>query len=75
MIFFRRKGSLRREYDEKLVQLLEQQKNEWKRQERMMERSLEPSEDVICHLKITEAKYLYLLKEAKQRKVQVNKLR
>jgi len=75
MIFFRRKGSLRREYDEKLVQLLEQQKNEWKRQEKMMERSLEPSEDVICHLKITEAKYLYLLKEAKHRKVQANRLK
>lgn len=75
MIFFRRKGSLRREYDEKLVQLLEQQKAEWKRQEKMMERSLEPSEDVICHLKITEAKYLYLLKEAKQRRVQVNRLK
>lgn len=75
MIFFRRKGSLRREYDEKLLQLLEQQKDEWKRQEKMMERSLEPSEDVICHLKITEAKYLYLLKEAKQRKVQVHRLK
>lgn len=75
MIFFRRKGSLRREYDKKLLQLLEQQKDEWKRQEKMMERSLEPSEDVICHLKITEAKYLYLLREAKQRKVQVHRLK
>jgi len=74
-MFFRRKGSLRREYDEKLMELLEQQKNEWKRQEDIMGKSLEPSEDVICHFKITEAKYFYLLKEAKKRNVQVHKLK
>ncbi len=44
-------------------------KNEWLRQKRMVEQSVEPSQDVICSLKIAEAKYFFLLKEAKRRPV------
>ncbi|MFX3622524.1 MAG: YaaL family protein [Ectobacillus sp.] len=72
-MFFRRKGYLRREYDEKLIQLLEDIKQDWMRQKRIVEQSVEPSEDVICQLKIAEAKYFYMLKEAKQRQVKMMK--
>ncbi|WP_028401892.1 YaaL family protein [Ectobacillus panaciterrae] len=72
-MFFRRKGYLRREYDEKLVGLLEELKQDWLRQKRIVEQSLEPSEEVLCHLQIAEAKYFYTLKEAKKRRVTMMK--
>ncbi|WP_242225258.1 YaaL family protein [Bacillus cereus group sp. BfR-BA-01380] len=73
-MFFWKKGNLRKEYDEKLIVLLEQVKIEWMRQERIVEQSIEPSEDVLCHLKLAEAKYFYLLKEAKRRPVKMVQL-
>ncbi|MFD3450479.1 YaaL family protein [Microbacteriaceae bacterium 4G12] len=72
-MFFRRKGYLRREYDEKLISLLEELKQEWLRQKRIVEQSIEPSEEVLCYLQLAEAKYFYLLKEAKKRHVQMLK--
>ncbi|MBO9131501.1 YaaL family protein [Bacillus sp. 165] len=68
-MFFRRKGYLRKEFDENLVILLEQLKQEWLREKRIVENSLEPSYEVLCHLSIVEAKYFYMLREAKNRKV------
>lgn len=70
-MFFQKKGKLRKEYDDKLIVLLEKVKNEWLRQKRMIEQSVEPSPDVICSLKIAEAKYFFLLKEAKRRPVKM----
>ena len=70
-MFFQKKGKLRKEYDDKLIVLLEKVKNEWLRQKRMVEQSVEPAQDVICSLKIAEAKYFFLLKEAKRRPVKM----
>ncbi|MED2753577.1 YaaL family protein [Bacillus thuringiensis] len=70
-MFFQKKGKLRKEYDDKLIVLLKKVKNEWLRQKRMVEQSVEPSQDVICSLKIAEAKYFFLLKEAKRRPVKM----
>ncbi|MBE5097577.1 MULTISPECIES: YaaL family protein [Bacillus cereus group] len=70
-MFFQKKGKLRKEYDDKLIVLLEKVKHEWLRQKRMVEQSVEPSQDVICSLKIAEAKYFFLLKEAKRRPVKM----
>ncbi|MGQ0518435.1 DUF2508 family protein, partial [Bacillus sp. D-CC] len=55
----KKKGKLRKEYDDKLIVLLEKVKNEWLRQKRMVEQSVEPSQDVLCSLKIAEAKYCF----------------
>ena len=38
---------------------------------RLVEQSVEPSQDVLCSLKIAEAKYFFLLKEAKRRPVKM----
>ncbi|SFK08157.1 MULTISPECIES: YaaL family protein [unclassified Bacillus (in: firmicutes)] len=73
-MFFQKKKKLRKEYDEKLIGLLEQVKTEWIRQKRIVEQSIEPSEDVLCYLKLAEAKYFYLLKEAKRRPVKMEQL-
>lgn len=70
-MFFQKKGKLRKEYDDKLITVLEKVKNEWLRQKRMVEQSVEPSQDVLCSLKLAEAKYFFLLKEAKRRPVKM----
>jgi Protein of unknown function (DUF2508) len=68
-MLFRRKGLLRKEYDEKLLNQLQRYKDYWQREKLLLERSLDPSEEVICQTKIAEAKYILLLREAKERKV------
>jgi hypothetical protein len=66
-MFFRRKGRLRKEYDEKLLSQLNRFKENWQQEKMLLEKSFDPSEEVICQTKIAEAKYIFLLKEAKQR--------
>ncbi|WP_160726178.1 YaaL family protein [Bacillus sp. USDA818B3_A] len=72
-MFFRRKGRLRKEYDEKLLAQLNRYKIHWQQEKQLLERSFDPSEEVICQTKIAEAKYIFLLREAKQRNVTVFK--
>lgn len=68
-MFFRRKGRLRNDFDEKLLFQLTKYKEAWQQEKLLLERSLDPSEEVICQTKIAEAKYILLLREAKQRNV------
>jgi hypothetical protein len=68
-MFFRRKGRLRKEYDEKLLAQLAHFKHHWQQEKQLLEKSFDPSEEVICQTKIAEAKYIFLLREAKQRNV------
>lgn len=68
-MFFRHKSLLRKEYDEKLLNQLDEYKCYWQQQKLLLDKSFDPSEEVICQTKIAEVKYLFLLKEAKQRKV------
>lgn len=72
-MFFRRKGRLRNEFDEKLLIQLTKYKQAWQQEKLLLERSLDPSEEVICQTKIAEAKYILLLREAKQRNVSLRK--
>ncbi|TWD87910.1 uncharacterized protein DUF2508 [Neobacillus bataviensis] len=72
-MFFRRKGRLRKEYDEKLLTQLNRFKTHWQQEKMLLEKSFDPSEEVICQTKIAEAKYIFLLREAKQRNVTILK--
>ncbi|MEH7548249.1 MULTISPECIES: YaaL family protein [Bacillaceae] len=72
-MFFRRKGRLRKEYDEKLLAQLNRFKTQWQQEKMLLEKSFDPSEEVICQTKIAEAKYIFLLREAKQRNVTILK--
>lgn len=56
---FLRKKTLRREFDEKLTEQLFKQKEEWNRQKKLVEKSLEPSAEVLYELKVAEAKYFF----------------
>ncbi|AZU59830.1 YaaL family protein [Neobacillus mesonae] len=68
-MFFRRKERLRKEFDEKLLFQLNKCKEYWQKEKALLEKSFDPSEEVICQTKIAEAKYIFLLREAKQRKI------
>ncbi|MFC4324334.1 YaaL family protein [Litchfieldia salsa] len=72
-MFFRKKGKLRKEFDEILLHQVESLKDEWMRQKRLIEKSIDPAEDVLNDLRIAESKYFFLLREAKQRKLFLGK--
>lgn len=66
-MFFRRKGKLRRETDQKLWDALNTLKEDWMRNKLLVEKSIDPSVDLLNDLKTSEAKYFYLVREAKVR--------
>ena len=66
-MFYRRKGWLRSEYDEKLLKELESLKQSWTNAKFLLEKSVEPSDDLFMEAKIAEVKYFSLFKEAKHR--------
>lgn len=72
-MFFRRKGRLRQEYDERLLTQLNKFKEQWHQEKLLLEKSFDPSEDVICQTKIMEAKYIFMLREVKQRNITLKK--
>lgn len=71
-MFFRR-SSLRDEFDEKLINRLNAYKHDWQQQTQLLEKSFDPSEEVICETKLAEAKYFFLLKEAKYRNIRIHR--
>ncbi len=72
-MFFRKKGALRREFDEILFNELERVGTLRTNQRNLVNRCFEPSEELITEVKITEAKYYFLLKEAKNRQLKLRK--
>lgn len=72
-MFLRRKGWLRNEFDEKLVSQINRMKNLWDRYNSLNEQSYDPFGEMEIQTKITKAKYLYLLREAKKRNISVLK--
>jgi hypothetical protein len=68
-LLWRRKGWLKKEFDLKLVRELQTMRDEWYEQKRLIEKSVDPSEDVLVALHIAEAKYFFLIREAKHRRI------
>ncbi|AMX00651.1 YaaL family protein [Rummeliibacillus sp. G93] len=64
-----KKFKLRKEYDEKLVSLIRQTKEEWQHAQSMENLMADYSLDIIAQRKIAESKHFYLFKEARIRKV------
>ena len=58
-MLWRRKGWLKKQFDLKLVEELQALRDEWYEQKRLIEKSVEPSEEVLMALKVTEAKYFF----------------
>lgn len=72
-MLFRRKGWLRNHYDQQLLQDLLTMKKEWNRQKQLVDKSVEPSSQVLYELKLAEVKYFFLLREAKQRNIKISR--
>jgi hypothetical protein len=72
-MFFRRKGWLRKEFDQKLLTQLNGYKEYWQNQKQLLDKSFDPSEEAICQTKIAELKYFFLLREAKHRNVRIKR--
>jgi len=72
-LIFRKKRSLKRKYDLQLLEKLAQVKKEWNVDTKLNEQSLEKNEDLAIDIKISRAKYVFLLKEAKERKIRLSR--
>ncbi|MFC5711673.1 YaaL family protein [Thalassorhabdus alkalitolerans] len=64
-----KKKRIRQKERERLVRLIGEMKHQLERQQAFVSKSVEPSREVLADVKLTEAKYLFLLKEARQKKV------
>lgn len=62
---FKRRGYIRKKTKEELMQILNTAKYDWIRQKHMVDKSIEPHENVLYELKKAESRYFFLLKEAK----------
>ncbi|WP_428910302.1 YaaL family protein [Niallia sp. Krafla_26] len=68
-MFFRRKGRLRAEFNERLVEQLSETKKNWDRQKDLFEKSIDPFGEMEIQSEIAKAKYFFLLREAKKRHI------
>ncbi|RLQ90023.1 YaaL family protein [Falsibacillus albus] len=68
-MLFKRKGKLRKEYNQKLIHNMEHAKQEWFRNRSLVKLSIDYNEDLICQTKLAEAKYFFLFKEVKKRNI------
>ncbi|WP_078414977.1 YaaL family protein [Priestia abyssalis] len=73
-MFFRRKGQLKKEFDEKLLTTFVNVKSDWLKQTDLIEKSVDPSDEVLLSVKVARVKYLYLLREAKKRNISIGKM-
>lgn len=71
MLFFK-KGKLKREFDEQLIKQYVETKNEWKKAKVLEDLSDDYDLRIITERKIAESKHLFLLKEARIRKVKIH---
>lgn len=62
----------RKEKEAQLLQKIFQMQSEWTRLNKIMDQSIEPSESGYFDLKIAEAKYFYLLREARYYNLNAN---
>lgn len=72
-MLFRRKGWLRKEFDDQLLEKANELKATWISQKELVEKSFDPSAEAGCQAKIAEAKYFLLFKEVKKRKITIRK--
>ncbi|WP_237563788.1 YaaL family protein [Halalkalibacter okhensis] len=72
---FRKKQKLRKQENAHLFKYLEGQKEKLDSEKQLIQRSIDPSDDVLNRAKVSEAVYSFLLREARNQKVSKNELR
>ncbi|MFD0942179.1 YaaL family protein [Savagea faecisuis] len=70
---FRKRSSVRQEFDDRFMQLLQELKEEWEQARELEELVRDYDEQVIAKRKIAESKYFYMFKEAKERNIRLNR--
>lgn len=68
-MIFSRRGKLKREFDEKLVNLIKETKDDWNNAKVIEDLVDDYDLEVIAHRKIAESIHFYLFKEARIRKI------
>ena len=68
-MFFSRKGQLKKEFDDKLVRLIKETKDDYHNAKVMEELMDDYNLDVIVQRKMAESVHFYLFKEARIRRV------
>nr|WP_295975637.1 YaaL family protein [uncultured Bacillus sp.] len=68
-MLFQRKGKLRKEFDERLINQIQLSKKGWDHQNHLVDNSFDPFGQVSLQAKISGAKYVFLLKEARKRRL------
>lgn len=68
-VLFSRKGKLKKEFDDRLVSLIKETKDDWANTKVIEELSDDYNQEVIAQRKIAESIHFYLFKEARIRKV------
>nr|WP_163531284.1 YaaL family protein [Halobacillus ihumii] len=64
---FGKKKTKINEVDQQLLSDIKKLKREWETLDRIIEHSVEPSEEGLLDLSVAKAKYFYLLREARKR--------
>lgn len=75
MGLFSKKSRLKRTYDEKLLNLMESQKQAWEDSKVMEEIIVDEDPSLKAERKLAQAKYFYLFKEARARQLKGNMYR
>ncbi|WP_420810394.1 YaaL family protein [Halobacillus ihumii] len=67
VVIFGKKKTKINEVDQQLLSDIKKLKREWETLDRIIEHSVEPSEEGLLDLSVAKAKYFYLLREARKR--------
>ncbi|HLU23305.1 YaaL family protein [Lederbergia graminis] len=65
------KKKLRKEYDQRLLNLMESTKRDWLQLTQMEQLSYDRSDDLRCLTLLAKTKHFYLFQEAKKRKISI----
>lgn len=73
VMLFRKKGKIRKREEDRLISHIDMLKDKLFIQRELVNRSVDPSDEVLLNFKMTEAKYLFLLKEARAQNTNMRK--
>ncbi len=66
---FGKKNRIQKEIDQQLLMNIKKLKREWEQLNRIIEQSIDPSDEGLQDLALVKAKYFYLLREARNREL------
>lgn len=64
-----RKQKLRKEFDQRLIDLMTEIKKDWDQQQEILRLSYERDDELAYRTSLAKAKFIFLLQEAKQRNI------